>query len=67
MRATHVARPERSGFTLCGRSVVDVDMIDPDHDCVEDATCKACGRADDARCIKIAREEERAARAKGER
>jgi hypothetical protein len=51
---THVPDFERPDWSLCGR--YRPTFIRP-GDCVEDATCKNCGRVDDSRSAKTYRAE----------
>ena len=57
-RAATIAGVRR---TMCGRLATAVACIDIARDCIDDATCNACHRSDDAWCLAVYRAECRAA------
>jgi len=54
-RKTHVVDGRNHARTLCGLLCACVDTINMRTDEVESATCRTCGRVDDARSVKTHR------------
>lgn len=48
-RVTHIPLGPGNTRTYCGKDATKVACIDLVRDCIDDATCKTCGRSDDRR------------------